>query len=63
MDSFAGSEPRVFISFCSDNERNGQPAQGQEEEMDTTPVHLSNALQVVTPVEGIESPSDSDKHY
>ena len=57
MDSFAGSEPRVFISFCSDNERNGQPAQEQEEGMDTTPVQLSNTLQVVTPVEGTESPS------
>ena len=33
---FAGSEPRLFISFHLGNETNGQPNQEAEEAMDTT---------------------------
>ena len=36
MDRFAGSEPRLFISFRLDNEKLGQPISGQTESMDVT---------------------------
>ena len=36
MDIFAGSEPRLFISFRLENETTGQPAQNTEEKMDTS---------------------------
>ena len=37
MDSYSGSEPRLFISFRLDNEFNGQPLQlsAAEERMET----------------------------
>ena len=50
MDFYAGSEPRLFISFCSDNEPNGQPTQQTgEEEMDTTPISVVAPEQGVSP--------------
>ena len=36
MDRFAGSEPRLFISFRLDNEKLGQTISGQTESMDVT---------------------------
>ena len=38
MDSYSGSEPRLFISFRLGNEPKGQPLQlvTEEERMDTT---------------------------
>ena len=38
MDSYSGSEPRLFISFRLGDESNGQPLQlvAEEEKMDTT---------------------------
>ena len=41
MDTFAGSEPRLFISFHLENEANGQPAQEAEEIMDTSSPNLA----------------------
>ena len=41
MDTFAGSEPRLFISFHLENETNGQPAQKAEEIMDTSSPNLA----------------------
>ena len=41
MDTFAGSEPRLFISFYLENEANGQPAQEAEEIMDTSSPNLA----------------------
>ena len=50
MDFYAGSEPRLFISFCSDNEPSGQPTQQTgEEEMDTTPISVVAHEQGVSP--------------
>ena len=40
MDIFAGSEPRLFISFRLENETTGQPAQDMEEKMDTSSPNL-----------------------
>ena len=40
MDTFAGSEPRLFISFHLENESTGQPAQETEEVMDTSSPNL-----------------------
>ena len=46
----AGSEPRLSISFCSDNEPNGKPTQQTgEEEMDTTPISVVAPEQGVSP--------------
>ena len=36
MDRFAGSEPRLFISFRLDNEELGQPASGHTKALDVT---------------------------
>ena len=41
VDTFAGSEPRLFISFHLGNEANGQPAQEGEEIMDTSSPNLA----------------------
>ena len=45
MDTFAGNEPRLFISFHLDNETNGHTAQESAEAMDTTPVQIPNTEQ------------------
>ena len=44
MDSFAGSELRLFISFHLGNELIGQPTQEGEELMETDPDSTANTV-------------------
>ena len=53
MDTFAGSELRLFISFHLENEATGQPAQETEEDMDTSSPNLARR-------EGIEGTSSDE---
>ena len=52
MDSYSGSEPRLFISFRLDNESNGQPHQlnaAVEERMDTSESFVTASSHVESP--------------
>ena len=51
MDSFLGSEPRLFISFRLGNESNGQPLQlvADEEKKDTTDSFVTASSNVGNP--------------
>ena len=51
MDSYSGSEPRLFISFRLGNESNGQPLQvaADEEKMDTSVSFVTAASNVGNP--------------
>ena len=48
MDSFAGSEPPLFISFHLGNEQIGQPTQEGEELLETDPNSTANTVPPVT---------------
>ena len=51
MDSYSGSEPRLFISFRLGNESNGQPLQvaADEEKMDTSDSFVTAVSNVGNP--------------
>ena len=52
MDSFSGSEPRLFISFRLDNESNGRPLQLNaecEERMDTSESFVTASSHIGSP--------------
>ena len=53
MGTFAGSEPRLFISFHLENEATGQPAQETDENMDTSSPNSARR-------EGIEGTSSDE---
>ena len=64
MDSFAGSEPREFISFYLGKEANGQPARAWTENSDISAITEainSNAVQETAGTDSVEGTSASIK--
>ena len=52
MDSYSGSEPRLFVSFRLGNESNSQPLQlntEAEERMDTSESFVTASSQIESP--------------